>query len=167
MADLCPSTVRSGWEQPGCWKLTLGLIVSGMKRIIVSLLLLFLGTSAFCTVHAQGLIGAPNCPRSASQPVPLIRGKSESERWSNFQAVQASLVGMTYEQVNKALGKGKPFIKSDQLTLKAQTAQERSCLLYQIAETKIPGKSGNRAPVELTIVLKDNVVQSFMVEAVY
>lgn len=167
MADLCASTVRSGWEQPGCRKLTLGLSVSGMKRIIVSLLLLFLGTSAFCTVHAQGLIGAPNCPRSASQPVPLIRGTSESERWSNFQAVQASLIGMTYEQVNKALGKGKPVIKSDQLTLKAQTAQERSCLLYQIAETKIPGKSGNRAPVELTIEFKDNVVQSFMVEAVY
>ncbi len=138
-----------------------------MKRVIVSLLLLFLGTSAFCTVHAQGLIGAPNCPRRASQPVPWIQGKSDSERWSNFQAVQTSLIGMTYEQVNKALGEGKPFLKSDQFTLEAQTAQERSCLLYQIAETKIPGKSGNKAPVELTIVFKDNVVQSFIVEADY
>jgi len=136
-----------------------------MKRIIVALLLLC--TSAFGTVHAQGLIGAPSCPRSASQPVPLIQGKSDSERWSTFQAIQPSLIGMTYEQVVKAFGQGKPFIKSDEFTLKPRTKRDSSCLLYQIAETKIPGKSGGTAPVELTVVFKENVVQSYLVEAAY
>lgn len=138
---------------------------SSMKRIIIALLLLCI--SALGTAHAQGLKGAPNCPRGASQPTPLIRGKSDSERWSSFQAVQPSLIGMTYQQVIDALGQGKAFIKSDELTLKPRSKKDSSCLLYEIAETKIPGRLGKKAPVELTIVFKENVVQSYTFEAVY
>jgi len=134
-----------------------------MRWIIVSLFC----TSAFCVAYAQGLKGAPDCPRGISQPVPMIRGKSDLERWSNFQKVQPSLIGMTYEQVVKTLGKGKAFVKSDDFTLKARTKQDCNCLLYQIAETKIPGRPGKKAPIELTIVFRGNAVQSFLVESAY
>jgi len=135
-----------------------------MKRIVLALLLL--GTGVFATVHAQGLIGAPNCPRGGSEPAPLIQGKSDSERWSKFRKIQPSLIGMTYDQVVKALGKGKAFIKSNEFTLQPRTEQDRSCLLYQIAETKVPSKA-SPAPIELTIVFKKDFVQSYLVEAVY
>lgn len=136
-----------------------------MKRIIIALL--FLCISALGTVRAQGLKGAPSCPRGASQSTPLIKGKSDSERWSNFQAVQPSLIGMTHQQVIDALGQGKAFIKSDELTLRPRIKKDSSCLLYEIAEIKIPGKPGRKAPVELTIVFKENVVRSYSIEALY
>ncbi|MBA3857504.1 MAG: hypothetical protein C0507_11405 [Cyanobacteria bacterium PR.3.49] len=137
---------------------------STMKRFVVSLLLLC--TGVFGTVHAQGLIGDTSCPR-ASEPVPLIQGKSDLERWSNFQTIQPSLIGMSYNQVIKALGQGRGFIKSDEFTLTLRTERDRDCLLYQIARTKIPGKTGSMAPIELTIVFKKNLVQSYLIEAVY
>jgi hypothetical protein len=149
----------------GLPKLAIWLYCSSMKRIVVSLLLLC--TSVFGTVHAQGLIGDTGCPHDTSQPAPMIQGKSDSERWSNFQKIEPSLIGMTYEQVVSALGKGKAFIKSDEFTLNPRTGQDKSCLLYKIASKKIPGKSGKMAPIELTIVFKNDFVQSYLVEAVY
>lgn len=149
----------------GLPKLAIWLYCSSMKRIVVSLLLLC--TSAFGTVHAQGLIGTAKSPHDTSQPAPMIQGKSDSERWSNFQKIEPSLIGMTYEQVVSALGKGKAFIKSDEFTLNPRTGQDRSCLLYKIAAKKIPGKSVKMAPIELTIVFKNDFVQSYLVEAVY
>src|SRR5579883_1246762 len=68
---------------------------------------------AFYVVHSgiaygQGLKGAPEgCGRSASQPPPLITGKSDKERWDKFCSVQPKLIGMKFAEVQNVLGYGK------------------------------------------------------------
>lgn len=74
---------------------------------------------------------------------------------------------MTQVQVVKELGPGQAFIKSEEFTLKRRNEQERCCLVYQIATTKVPGLARKSAPIELTIVFKHDHVQSYSVEAIY
>ena len=107
------------------------------------------------SVHAQGLKGAPEgCGRSASQPPPLIDGKSDQERWSKFFAIQPRLIVMKLDTVEKALGYGK-------------ASPAKSDLHYEITESKGPSRKGALANIELSINFKKGIVESYKVEGVY
>lgn len=104
---------------------------------------------------SQGLKGmSEGCGRSASQPPPLIAGKTNKERWSKFFAIQPGLIGMKADSVEKALGN-------------AKSNPSRSEMYYQIIQSIEPNRKGKLANLELSIVLKKGVVESYKVEGVY
>lgn len=121
-----------------------------MIRILTALAIIL----ALCPCAiSQGLKGAPTCNRSASQPPPLIDGKTDKERWSKFLSIQPSLIGMKIEEVEKALGYGK-------------TNAAKSELRYEITESKYPSTPGTLANIDLSINFERGKVRSFKVEAV-
>lgn len=134
----------------------LSVIVSGcMLGLMIRILIALLTIIAFSPcAESQGLKGAPTgCGRSASQPPPLIGGKTDKERWSKFLSIQPSLIGMKLEEVEKALGYGK-------------TNAAKSVLSYQITESKYPSTPGTLANIDLSIDFLRGKVQSYKVEAV-
>lgn len=106
-------------------------------------------------VFGQGIKGAVNvhCFRSASQPPPLIDGKTDKERWQKFVSVQPSLIGMTFDKVEKALGDGK-------------SNDEHSFLSYAITRNDGPHKPGDLAFIECTLMFEKGVVESYRVDPV-
>jgi len=122
-----------------------------MTKIIIALTIIL--ALPHCA-NSQGLKGAPTCGRSASQPPPLIDGKTDKQRWSKFLSVQPSLIGMRFAEVEKALGYGK-------------TNAAKSVLNYQITESKSPSTPGTLANIDLSIDFLRGKVQSYKVVAVY
>lgn len=79
---------------------------------------------------------------------------SDKDRWKKLLSVQPKLIGMKFDEVEKALGHGK-----------AQGA--KSILHYQVIQYKEPSKPGTLATIELTINFQKGAVKSYTVEAVY
>lgn len=130
------------------WGCMLGLMI----RILVALSTIIAFSPC---AESQGLKGAPTgCGRSASQPPPLIEGKSDGQRWAKFLSIQPSLIGMKFEKVERALGYGK-------------TNAAKSELRYEITKSKYPSTPGTLANIDLSINFEHGEVRSYKVEAVF
>lgn len=118
-----------------------------------TLLLILLAFSLIGPAAAQGLKGAPSCPRSFYQPAPLIEGKSDQDRWAKFSAILPKLIGMKLEQLENALGAGK------------RTAADE--IQYEIIESRYPSTPGTLATIELLLHFEKGTVHSYRVQAVH
>lgn len=107
----------------------------------------------FSPANGQGLKGAPEPVRLGQSP-PLIKGKSDEERWQKFLAIQKELIGMSYEDVVRRLGP-------------CYSDKKKMCIQYELTETKTPSAPGKLASLNILIKLNNNRVDSFTVQAVH
>ena len=119
-----------------------------MNKVVLTLSLIFLSTPGL--VLAQGLKGSPkSCNRSASQ-LAYVSGNSDKERWQKFISVQPKLIGMTFDEVDKALC-GKPVYK------------QMSEAEYGLTQEPLKGKI--KGWLHLRVYFRDGFAWKYAVEA--
>lgn len=102
-------------------------------------------------VTAQGLTGTPTCGRSHSAAPPLLKGKTDNERWLLIQEHTNRLIGQTHQSLVKVFGPG----------LKVGD----DAWAWQVSTTK-KGKPGELACLELEVRFKDKRATYFKIQSV-
>lgn len=134
------------------------VLSSGLiPRLALLLLLIFFPSSS----GAQGLIGFEP-EQIHGRPAPLMKGDSDLQRYSIFQAVEGKLIGMTVKQLIAALGEGQlfPFDRSQKWYLVTKY-KDHVYLEYQMTESTINCQKDAMASMHLQIELNHGIVKSY------
>jgi hypothetical protein len=103
------------------------------------------------STNAQGLKGA-QMPKEILGRLVYVKGNNDHERWKTFLGVQPKLIGMTFEQMDKAL--------SGQASHRAMTEVE-----YGLTQDPVKAGSDVNSWLHVRIFLRNGVVWKYVVEA--